>query len=240
MNKKIEENGLAYDMTRRKFYEKPLPESRVKFLIGELKKEYNASYETELVEHNLRSVALIASKFKNVIEYEDAFCYGLIGLAKAIRNFDCNKGYRFSTFSFECITNEILMAYRVEARNIKNKGEFIKKFERFKFTDEYFNDLDIENLGLDVESHYIEKEEKEINSKKIRRAFNSSLTSEQKNQISLYYGLGNNCKHQQKELADMYGASQSMISRKIKKAKKELFNELVNEGVFEPDEEFVK
>lgn len=240
MNRKVEENCLAYDMTRKEFYKKPLPESRVKFLIGELKKEYNASYETELVEHNLRSVALIASKFKNVIEYEDAFCYGLIGLAKAIRNFDCNKGYRFSTFSFECITNEILMAYRVEARNIKNKGEFIKKFERFKFTDEYFNDLDIENLGLDVESHYIEKEEKEINSKKIRRAFNSSLTSEQKKQMSLYYGFNGNSKHCQEEIAKMYQTSQSTMSRKIKRAERAFFKELVKEGVVGPDEEFVK
>ena len=240
MNRKVEENCLAYDMTRKEFYKKPLPDGRVKFLINQLRKEYNPSYETELIEHNLRAVALIANKFKNVVEYEDAFCYGLIGLTKAIRNFDSSKGYRFSSFLFECITNEILMAYRVEIRNEKTKSEFVKKIEGLKLIDDYFCGLDIENLEFDVESQYIEKEQKAINSKKIMKAFNESLTSEQKNQISLYYGLGNNCKHQQQELADMYGTSQPMISRKIKKAKKEFFNELVNEGVFEPDEEFVK
>ena len=63
-----------------------------------------------LVEHNLRLVAHIVKKFENTGEdSEDLISIGAIGLIKAVRTFDPDKGVRLATYAARCIENDYRM-----------------------------------------------------------------------------------------------------------------------------------
>lgn len=52
-------------------------------------------------------------------DIEDYMEIGIIGLIKAVDSYDPSKGVKFSTYSFKCIQNELMMEIR---RNKKHKG----------------------------------------------------------------------------------------------------------------------
>lgn len=47
---------------------------------------------------------------------DDNFQIGCIGLLKASRKFDYSKNFKFTTFAYRCIANEIYMYYRSKSR----------------------------------------------------------------------------------------------------------------------------
>lgn len=60
------------------------------------------------IEGNLRLVLSVIRRFSNTSEnVDDLFQIGCIGLIKAIDNFDCNLGVRFSTYAVPMIIGEI-------------------------------------------------------------------------------------------------------------------------------------
>lgn len=61
-----------------------------------------------LVEENSGLVHFIVQRFENRgYEREDLYQIGCLGLVKAIRKFDCEKGLQFSTYAVPVITGEI-------------------------------------------------------------------------------------------------------------------------------------
>lgn len=68
--------------------------------------------EQVLVERNLRLVVHIVKKYQNgEDDIEDYISIGSIGLIKAIKTFDDNKG-KLVTYACRCIENELLMFLR--------------------------------------------------------------------------------------------------------------------------------
>ncbi|MCR4861569.1 MAG: sigma-70 family RNA polymerase sigma factor [Ruminococcus sp.] len=73
--------------------------------------------ETEVrapsAEENLGLVHLCANKFRGRgIEYDDLYSAGCIGLMKAVRAFDTERGVRFSTYAVPVILGEIKRLFR--------------------------------------------------------------------------------------------------------------------------------
>lgn len=67
----------------------------------------------ELVENNLGLVHLCANKFRNKgIEYDDLYDAGCMGLVKASKAFDFNRGVKFSTYAVPVILGEIKRLFR--------------------------------------------------------------------------------------------------------------------------------
>ncbi len=67
------------------------------------------SEEARVVEHTPLVVS-IALRFKPIPpnDTDDLVSVGMIGLLKAIRSFDASKGFQFSTYAYNLITNEII------------------------------------------------------------------------------------------------------------------------------------
>jgi len=66
-----------------------------------------------LAEENLGLVHLCANKFRNRgIEYEELYSAGCIGLLKAVKAFDENRGVKFSTYAVPVILGEIKRLFR--------------------------------------------------------------------------------------------------------------------------------
>ena len=73
-----------------------------------------ATQETnKLTEENLGLVHLCANKFRGRgIEYEELYSAGCIGLLKAVKSFDTERGVKFSTYAVPVIIGEIKRLFR--------------------------------------------------------------------------------------------------------------------------------
>ncbi len=71
------------------------------------------SLDKPLAQENLGLVHLCANRFKNRgIEYEELFSAGCVGLLKAVRAFDADRGVLFSTYAVPVILGEIKRLFR--------------------------------------------------------------------------------------------------------------------------------
>ncbi len=66
-----------------------------------------------LAEDNLGLVHLCANKFRGRgIEYEELYSAGCVGLLKAVKSFDTERGVKFSTYAVPVILGEIKRIFR--------------------------------------------------------------------------------------------------------------------------------
>lgn len=71
------------------------------------------SYSDSFIEDNLGLVHLCANRFRGRgIEYDDLYGAGCIGILKAAKGFDENRGVRFSTYAVPVILGEIKRLFR--------------------------------------------------------------------------------------------------------------------------------
>ena len=185
--------------------------------------EDNKDAKNCLIEHNLRLVVYIASKFDNTgINVEDLISIGTIGLIKAINTFKMDKNIKLATYASRCIENEILMYLR---RTTKTKTEV--SIDEPLNVDWEGNELLLSDiLGTDVDVIYRDIED-EVDRQLLNTAI-SKLNRRERDIIELRFGLKNNgIEKTQKEVADMMGISQSYISRLEKKIISRLRKEIM-------------
>lgn len=71
------------------------------------------NYNDEFIQNNLGLVHLCANRFRGRgIEYDDLYGAGCIGLLKAAKGFDEERGVRFSTYAVPVILGEIKRLFR--------------------------------------------------------------------------------------------------------------------------------
>ncbi len=74
--------------------------------------EKNAERDS-MIENNLGLVHACAKRFRGKgIEYDDLFQAGCVGLIKAADNFDCSRGFAFSTYAVPAVLGEIKRLFR--------------------------------------------------------------------------------------------------------------------------------
>lgn len=116
-----------------------LSEEETRYYI-ELAQQDDEKALEKLVEHNLRLVLKLTYRFKNSgYELQDLFQIGVIGLIKAVKAYDLEKGFKFSTYAVSRIIGEIRLYLRDDgiikvsrslkklARQIREKEEELKK-----------------------------------------------------------------------------------------------------------------
>lgn len=174
-----------------------------------------------LIEHNLRLVAHIAKKYADEKNLEDLISIGTIGLIKGINTFNPSKNSRLSSYISRCIENEVLMFLR----NLrKTQGEV--SIDESIGTDREGNNMTFSDIltsdGADVSDIISGR----IEAQKLYRAMKKVLNTNEINILCWRYGLGNQKKKTQKEIADILGISRSYVSRIEKKCLEKLFAEL--------------
>ncbi|MEG0452524.1 MAG: sigma-70 family RNA polymerase sigma factor, partial [Coprobacillus sp.] len=99
---KVEINGYSIDD-----YEK-LTHGQTIALLNEYQSTHNESIKEKLVLSNLKLVLSLVQKYSaRVNNLDDLFQVGVIGLIKAIENFDTSLDVRFSTYAVPLILGEI-------------------------------------------------------------------------------------------------------------------------------------
>lgn len=203
-------------------FEKPLSEKQEKETFLKMK-DGDKEAEEKLIKHNLRLVAHISKKYKNSnIDSEDLISIGTIGLMKAIKTFDYNKGNSFSTYASRCIDNEILMNFRSDKKNAQSVF-----LDDVISSDKDGNNLSLYEILCDNSPSVDSQIENKILYKKIENIVLTKLEEREKEIIIKRFGLFENIPLTQFELADELKISRSYISRLEKKAIKTIRNELI-------------
>jgi RNA polymerase sporulation-specific sigma factor len=161
-----------------------------------------------LVEHNLRLVAHLVKKFENTGEDpEDLIDIGAIGLIKAVRTFDPDKGVRLATYAARCIENEILMHLRA----MRKSRSDISLYEPVG-TDREGNEIAlIEVLGTDPDL-IARQVETQVEATRLGPRL-ARLDAKERQVVELRYGLRGGRERTQREIARMLGISRSYVSR---------------------------
>ena len=168
----------------------------------------------------MRLVVYIARKFENTgINIEDLISIGTIGLIKAVNTFDIDRNIKLATYASRCIENEILMYLRRTSR-MRQEVSFDEPLN----VDWDGNELLLSDI-LGTEPDVITKGlESEVEAELLQRAL-SGLNEREQQIMRLRFGLQNEKRKTQKDVADLLGISQSYISRLEKKIIKQLKSE---------------
>ena len=196
-----------------KTFPKPLSHGEEKLYLKRCK-EGDQTARNMLIEHNMRLVAHVVKKYQcQDYDTEDLLSAGTIGLIKAVNTFDVDKGSRLATYAARCVENEILMLLRAGKKRAKEVSLFEpigtdKDGETVSLVDviEMENPKTIDQLILDQDI------------KELCQAFDQKLTENEKQVISMRYGLFKGKEHTQREVAGVLGISRSYVSRIEKKA----------------------
>ena len=203
-----------------KTFPKPLSHGEEKLYLKRCK-EGDQTARNMLIEHNMRLVAHVVKKYQcQDYDTEDLLSAGTIGLIKAVNTFDVDKGSRLATYAARCVENEILMLLRAGKKRAKEVSLFEpigtdKDGETVSLVDviEMENPKTIDQLILDQDI------------KELYQAFDQKLTENEKQVISMRYGLFKGKEHTQREVAGVLGISRSYVSRIEKKAIGKLMEE---------------
>ena len=196
-----------------KTFPKPLSHGEEKLYLKRCK-EGDQTARNMLIEHNMRLVAHVVKKYQcQDYDTEDLLSAGTIGLITAVNTFDVDKGSRLATYAARCVENEILMLLRAGKKRAKEVSLFEpigtdKDGETVSLVDviEMENPKTIDQLILDQDI------------KELYQAFDQKLTENEKQVISMRYGLFKGKEHTQREVAGVLGISRSYVSRIEKKA----------------------
>ncbi|MCM1267868.1 MAG: RNA polymerase sporulation sigma factor SigK [Bacteroidales bacterium] len=170
-----------------------------------------------LVERNLRLVAHIAGKYRNVDEdMEDLISIGTIGLIKAIDSFDAGKG-KLSTYASRCIDNELLMLLRAK----KKTSREVSLYEPIG-TDREGNEINLLDVIEQEQTDVVDRMEVEDRLRRLKGLIGERLTDREREIITLRYGLYGGREITQREIGRKLGISRSYVSRIEKRALQKL------------------
>jgi|TARA_B100000287_G_scaffold429110_1_gene481783 RNA polymerase primary sigma factor len=117
---------------------KVLTPEREKYLAKKMKSQTLRDSEIEkihkeLLEGNLRFVISVAKEYQNQgIPLSDLIAEGNLGLLKAIKNFDWDKGFRFISYAVWWVKQSILQSLNEHARTIRYPVNVIQALQKEK------------------------------------------------------------------------------------------------------------
>ncbi|MDO5569251.1 MAG: sigma-70 family RNA polymerase sigma factor [bacterium] len=158
-----------------------------------------------IINHNIKLVInIVYNSFVNSsFDLEDLVSIGIIGLIKAVDNFCIEKNYKFSTYAFVCIKNEITALFRSE----KQKSNSVS-FD-WKMNERYYSFVD---LGMDVVYNY----EIKVLGEEVRKIL-SYLDEDQRKMVELYFGMDDGKCYTHREIGAIFNLSRPYITKKLKK-----------------------
>lgn len=170
-----------------------------------------------LISHNLRLVAHIMKKYyAQASDQEDLISIGTIGLIKGVTTFKPDKGVRLATYAARCVENEILMHFRSQKKSAQDVS----------LSDYIDTGGDGAALSLmDVvgdEPDMLEQMAAAEQVGRLRRGVAACLTDQERQVITLRYGLNGEKPCRQREAAKLCGVSRSYVSRIEKRALQKL------------------
>lgn len=210
---------LLFGYLNNQVFPQPLDEADERLYLDKMRSGSDEA-RNKLIEHNLRLVAHVVRKYETSGEdMEDLISIGTIGLIKAIKTFNDERGVRLATYAARCIENEVLM----HLRNIKKVKQEVSIYDPIGY-DKEGNEISLIDI-LTTDNEIVDVVEAKMQEEKIRGKM-GILTKRERQVIEMRYGLFNGLKETQREIARKLGISRSYVSRIEKRALKKLIKEI--------------
>jgi RNA polymerase sporulation-specific sigma factor len=214
---------LLFGYLNNQVFPQPLDTEEEKHYLDELQTGSEEA-RTKLIEHNLRLVAHVVRKYESSGEdLEDLISIGIIGLIKAIRTYNNERGVRLATYAARCIENEVLM----HLRNIKKLKQEVSIYDPIGY-DKEGNEISLIDI-LTSDSEIIEQIDIRMQEEKIIKNL-GVLNRRERQVIEMRYGIFSGLKETQRDIAKKLGISRSYVSRIEKRAVNKLMKEIACEG----------
>lgn len=186
----------------------------------------NEQLKEEQFLRNEKLIYLVLKKKGLLHEQEELYDIGLIGLRKAINTYDSSKGYKESTYFYQCISNQISQyIYLQNMSKRKCPTSIISLDYQYEENDgDTFANL-VQDPNVDIEEEIIKNER----NKQLMNAINKLKPSYQEI-IKKYYGIRTSHKTQEK-IGKELGVTKSAIGDKRKRALKQLKKLLEEEKI---------
>lgn len=194
--------------------------------------EYSALSDEELVELSAggdrRATEFILSKYKNLVrsrakayflagaDHDDIVQEGMIGLFKAVRDFDVTKQASFRGFAEVCIKRQIITAVKASTRQKHMPLNSYVSLSEPVYDDDSersLMDMIAERDAVDPEEMFLRREKAELISAEIK----DKLSSLEKTVLSLYMGGMN-----YQEIAVELGRTPKSIDNALQRIKRKL------------------
>ena len=170
-----------------------------------------------LIERNLRLVAHIMKKYyAQSADQEDLISIGTIGLIKGITTFDCSKGARLATYAARCVENEILMYFRSQKKTAQDVS--LSDYIETGADGAALSFMDVVAQEEDLSEQIATKQM----AGQLEEAMEVCLTEQEKQVLTMRYGLQGVTPSRQREVANRVGVSRSYVSRIEKRALEKL------------------
>ena len=170
-----------------------------------------------LIERNLRLVAHIMKKYyAQSADQEDLISIGTIGLIKGITTFDCSKGARLATYAARCVENEILMYFRSQKKTAQDVS--LSDYIETGADGAALSFMDVVAQEEDLAEQIATKQM----AGQLEEAMEVCLTEQEKQVLTMRYGLQGVTPSRQREVANRVGVSRSYVSRIEKRALEKL------------------
>ena len=170
-----------------------------------------------LIERNLRLVAQVIKKYYALdSDQEDLISIGTIGLIKAVSTFDASKGARLATYAARCVENEILMHFRAQRKNAQDVS--LSDYIETGNDGAALSLMDVVSEDEDLLEQVTTREAIQ----QLREVIGTCLTEQERQVVTLRYGLDGNAPKRQREVAQTCKISRSYVSRIEKRALEKL------------------
>lgn len=160
-----------------------------------------------LIVHNLRLVAHIAKKYRNVADREDLISIGTIGLIKAVSTFSESKG-ALSAYAARCIENEILMSFRRDRKLVETVS-----IEEPVGADKEGNAKKLGDVLVTGEESVFETVQGRLDAERLIETMRRTLSGREYTVLMLRFGLHDRTPLRQREVANALHISRSYVSR---------------------------
>ncbi len=173
---------------------------------------------TELI-NRYKTVVKVKSRAFYLVggEQEDLLQEGLIGIMKAIKNFDESKDIKFSTFANLCVTRQMMTAIKIANRDknsILNNAYSLNKISHTVNDEEYeLLDMVVDNSILSPEDIYISDEG--VN--RIMGIIEENLSSFEKDVLARYLDGDSYL-----DIAEIFGKDKKAIDNALQRIRKKL------------------
>ena len=170
-----------------------------------------------LIERNLRLVAHVMKKYYALdSDQEDLISIGTIGLIKAVSTFDASKGARLATYAARCVENEILMHFLAQRKNAQDVS--LSDYIETGNDGAALSLMDVVSEDEDLLEQVTTREAIQ----QLRKVIGTCLTDQERQVVTLRYGLDGNAPKRQREVAQTCKISRSYVSRIEKRALEKL------------------
>lgn len=214
---------LLFGYLQNQVFPHPLDEKDERHYLNELRTGSDEARNV-LIEHNLRLVAHVVRKYESSGEdMEDLISIGTIGLIKAIKTYNDERGVRLATYAARCIENEVLM----HLRNTRKQKQECSLYDPIGY-DKEGNEISLMDV-LTTDNEIVDVVEMRLQEEKVRNKI-GVLTRRERQVIEMRYGLFSGLKETQREIAKKLGISRSYVSRIEKRALKKLIKEISMEA----------